>query len=239
LPRIWTAGDRFDLASREQGAGAPPPTIVFTSAMVLSDDEIRAALGRPGSRAGEEPLRLGVSSCLLGEEVRFDGGHKRDRTVTDLLGAIVSWVSVCPEVEVGMGVPRPALRLVRDGDSLRMEEIASGRDHTRRMESFAARRVRALRDLDLCGYVLKSRSPSCGIGGVEVHGEDGSPRRDGRGLYASALLAAYPELPVEEGERLHDARLRENFVERLYAYRRRREGALAKPSTRDAARSRT
>ena len=74
---------------------------------------------------------------------------------------------------------------------------------------------------------------------VEVHGEDGSPRRDGRGLYASALLAAYPELPVEEGERLRDARLRENFVERLYAYRRRREGALAKPSTRDAARSRT
>jgi uncharacterized protein YbbK (DUF523 family) len=205
--------------------------------MVLSGDEIRTWVGRLRSRAGEEPLRLGVSSCLLGQEVRFDGRHKRDRTVTDLLGAFVSWVPVCPEVEVGMGVPRPELRLVRDGDSLRMEEVASGRDHTRSMERFAARRVRALRDLDLCGYVLKSGSPSCGTQRVEVYGEKGAPVRDGRGLYASALLDAYPNLPIEEEERLHDTGLCESFIERLFAYRRQRP--RAKPTTGGPARSAT
>ena len=108
----------------------------------------------------ERPIRLGVSSCLLGTPVRFDGGHKRDPFVTDLLGALVEWVPVCPEVELGMGVPRPALRLVRDGGAVRLLEIASGRDHTRAMERYAARRVRALRGLGLCGYILKKDSPS-------------------------------------------------------------------------------
>ena len=110
----------------------------------------------------EEPILLGVSSCLLGEAVRFDGGHKRDRFVADLLGAFVEWVPVCPELEAGMGVPRPPLRLVRADEELRMVEIRSGRDHTRRMERYGVRRVRALQDLDLCGYVLKkdSRRPA-------------------------------------------------------------------------------
>jgi uncharacterized protein YbgA (DUF1722 family)/uncharacterized protein YbbK (DUF523 family) len=166
------------------------------------------------------PIRLGVSSCLLGREVRFDGGHKRDRFVTDLLGAFVEWAPVCPEVEVGMGTPRPALRLVRGGDALRMLEIESGRDHTRPMERYAARRVRALRKLELCGYVLKKDSPSCGMARVKVYGEKGVPRREGRGLYASALMQAYPFLPVEDEGRLHDPRLRENFIERVFAYRR-------------------
>jgi uncharacterized protein YbgA (DUF1722 family)/uncharacterized protein YbbK (DUF523 family) len=170
--------------------------------------------------SGERPIRLGVSSCLLGREVRFDGGHKRDRFVTDLLGAFVEWVPVCPEVEVGMGTPRPALRLVQDGDEVRMREIKSGRDHTRPMERYAARRVRGLRDLELCGYVLKKDSPSCGMTRVKIYGEKGMPRRDGRGLYASALMQAYPFLPVEDEGRLHDPRLRENFIERVFAFRR-------------------
>ena len=168
----------------------------------------------------ERPIRLGVSSCLLGSEVRFDGGHKRDRFVTDLLGAFVEWVPVCPEVEVGMGTPRPALRLVREGDEVRMREIKSGRDHTRSMERYAARRVRGLRDLELCGYVLKKDSPSCGMTRVKIYGEKGMPSRDGRGLYASALMQAYPFLPVEDEGRLHDPRLRENFIERVFAFRR-------------------
>ena len=113
-------------------------------------------------------IRLGVSSCLLGDEVRYDGGHKRNRFVTDLLAQFVEWVPVCPEVEVGMSTPRPALRLVREGDEVRMLEIASGRDHTREMKRFAARRVRALRGLELCGYVLKKDSPSCGMTRVKV-----------------------------------------------------------------------
>jgi uncharacterized protein YbgA (DUF1722 family)/uncharacterized protein YbbK (DUF523 family) len=173
-----------------------------------------------GASSDEPPIRLGVSSCLLGQEVRFDGGHKRDRFVTDLLGRFVEWVPVCPELEAGMGVPRPALRLVREGDAVRMVEIRSGRDHTERMERFAARRVRALRALDLGGYVLKRDSPSCGMERVKIYGGRGMPKRDGRGLFAAALLEAFPRLPVEEEGRLNDPRLRENFIERLFAYRR-------------------
>ncbi len=168
----------------------------------------------------ERPIRLGVSSCLLGNEVRFDGGHKRDRFVTDLLGRFVEWVPVCPEVEVGMGTPRPALRLVGEGDSVRMVEIKSGRDHTRAMERYSARRVRALRGLELCGYILKKDSPSCGMTRVKVYGEKRMPTRQGRGLYASALMEAYPNLPVEDEGRLNDPKLRENFIERVFAYQR-------------------
>jgi uncharacterized protein YbgA (DUF1722 family)/uncharacterized protein YbbK (DUF523 family) len=171
---------------------------------------------------GARPLRVGVSSCLLGSEVRFDGGHKRDRFLTDLLGEFVEWVPVCPEVEVGMGIPRPALRLVREGDDVRMLEIASGRDHTQRMKAFASRRVGALRRLELSGYVLKKDSPSCGMTRVKVYG-GGMAKRDGRGLYAAALMAAYPNLPVEDEGRLNDATLRENFIERVFAYRRLRQ----------------
>jgi len=170
----------------------------------------------------ERPLRVGVSSCLLGNEVRFDGGHKRDRFVTDLLGSFVEWVPVCPEVEVGMGTPRPALRLVEDGDGVRMVEIKSGRDHTRPMKRYATRRVRALLGLDLCGYILKKDSPSCGMARVKIYGAKGMPRRDGTGLYASALMEAYPNLPVEDEGRLNDPKLRENFIERVFAYRRLR-----------------
>jgi uncharacterized protein YbgA (DUF1722 family)/uncharacterized protein YbbK (DUF523 family) len=168
------------------------------------------------------PIRLGVSSCLLGEKVRFDGGHKRDRFVSDVLGAFVEWVPVCPEIEVGMGIPRPALHLVRRGDVVRMLEIASGRDHTRSMRRFAARRVRELRSLELCGYVLKKDSPSCGMTRVKIYAEKGAAKREDAGLYASALMQAFPNLPVEEDGRLHDPRLRENFIERVFAYRRLR-----------------
>ena len=168
----------------------------------------------------ERPIRLGVSSCLLGNEVRFDGGHKRDRFVTDLLGRFVEWVPVCPEVEVGMGTPRPALRLVGEDGSVRMVEIKSGRDHTRAMERYSARRVRALRGLELCGYILKKDSPSCGMTRVKVYGEKGMPKREGRGLYASALMEAYPNLPFEDEGRLNDPKLRENFIERVFAYQR-------------------
>ena len=168
----------------------------------------------------ERPIRLGVSSCLLGNEVRFDGGHKRDRFVTDLLGRFVEWVPVCPEVEVGMDTPRPALRLVGDEDSVRMVEIKSGLDHTKAMKRYSAQRVRALRGLDLCGYILKKDSPSCGMTRVKVYGNKGMATRQGRGLYASVLMEAYPNLPCEDEGRLNDPKLRENFIERVFAYQR-------------------
>lgn len=172
---------------------------------------------------GDRPIRIGVSSCLLGQRVRFDGGHKKDDFLVDQLGRFVEWVPVCPEVESGMGTPRPTLRLVRDGDGVRMLETRSGRDHSAAMRRFARRRVRALARLDLCGYVLKRASPSCGMERVPVYREAGMPVRDGRGLFAEALIRALPQLPVEEERRLRDARLRENFVERVFAYRRLRD----------------
>ena len=168
-------------------------------------------------------IRVGVSSCLLGQKVRFDGGHKRDRFVTDVFGPHVEWVPVCPELEAGLGVPRPSMRLVREGRELRLLEPDSGTDHTRALERFSTKRVRELLGEDLCGYVLKKDSPSCGMERVRVYSAEGMPERVGRGLFAEALLAAHPELPVEEEGRLNDPLLRENFIERVFAYRRLRD----------------
>ena len=164
--------------------------------------------------------RLGISACLLGDEVRFDGGHKRDAFLMDVLGPHVEWVRVCPEVEVGMGTPRETLRLVRQGDRLRMITTRTAVDYTDAMEKWAHSRVEALSFEDLSGYVLKKDSPSCGMVRVKVYGGSGMPTRDGRGLFAHALLRRFPNLPVEEEGRLSDPRLRENFIERVFAYRR-------------------
>jgi uncharacterized protein YbgA (DUF1722 family)/uncharacterized protein YbbK (DUF523 family) len=165
---------------------------------------------------------VGVSSCLLGQEVRFDGGHKRDRYLTDVLAPYFEWVPVCPEVEVGMSTPRPAVRLVRREDEARMLEPASGKDWTHAMQSWARKRLRGLAAHDLCGYVLKSNSPSCGMERVRLYGSTGMPERSGTGIFAAELLRRFATLPVEEEGRLHDARLRESFIERVFAYRRLR-----------------
>jgi uncharacterized protein YbgA (DUF1722 family)/uncharacterized protein YbbK (DUF523 family) len=172
---------------------------------------------------GHEPIRIGVSACLLGHEVRFDGGHKRDRFLTDILARFVEWVPVCPEVELGMGVPRESVRLEQEARGLHLVAPKSGRDWTLPMRRFAARRVRALAALNLSGYVLKKDSPSCGMERVRVYAPEersATPRREGRGFFAHALIAANPILPVEEEGRLWDPRLRENFVGRVFAYRR-------------------
>ena len=166
-------------------------------------------------------IRLGVSACLLGERVRYDGGHKRDAFLTDVLGPHVEWVPVCPELESGLGVPRPAMRLVREGDDVRLVEVASGRDHTQTLRRYTAERVRALRALALCGYVLKGDSPSCGLARVAVYGEAGRPPGSGSGLFAQGLLAAFPDLPVAEEAELRDRAFREHFLERAHAYAHR------------------
>ena len=168
-----------------------------------------------------KPLRIGISSCLLGDEVRFDGGHKRDAFLTDTLGAFVEWVRVCPEVEVGMGVPREPVRLVNVAGDTRMITTRTAVDHTDAMRAFARRRTRELAALNLRGYILKKDSPSCGMERVKVYGGDGgAPVRAGVGIYAAVLQDQFPTLPIEEEGRLQDARLRENFVERVFAYDR-------------------
>ena len=183
----------------------------------------RPGLSRPGLwtewHAEETPLRLGVSSCLLGQEVRYDGGHARDRFVTDVLATWLEFVPVCPEAEMGLGVPRPTIRLERHGEAVRLVEPRSGEDLTERMEAFAARRVAALREEDLDGYVLKKNSPSCGLERLKIH-TNGQSEKNGRGLFAKALVEGWPGLPVEEEGRLNDPHLRENFIERVFARNR-------------------
>ena len=168
------------------------------------------------------PVRIGISSCLLGERVRFDGGHKRDTFLTDTFGRFVEWVPVCPEVACGLGTPREAMRLVRGPEGPRLMTVKTGIDLTSRMRRFAQSRVAALEDMYLSGFVLKKDSPSCGLERVKVYEAGGAPTRSGRGLFAAALVAAFPHLPVEEEGRLSDPRLRDNFVERVFAYWRLR-----------------
>ncbi len=173
-----------------------------------------------GPASGE--IRLGVSSCLLGNHVRHDGGHKRDDFVAGLLSRFATFVPVCPEVEVGMGTPRPSIRLVRIGGEVRLVEPRAGADHTRTMRAWAGRRLAELEREELSGFILKKDSPSCGMERVKVWPErPGHPAaRDGVGLFAEALRARWPLLPVEEEGRLRDPALREAFVERVFAHRR-------------------
>jgi uncharacterized protein YbgA (DUF1722 family)/uncharacterized protein YbbK (DUF523 family) len=168
------------------------------------------------------PIRIGVSACLLGEPVRFDGGHKRDVFLTETFGRFVEWVPVCPEVECGFGTPREAMRLVRIEQGLRLLTVKTGMDLTEQMERFSRSHASALVRDDLSGYVLKKDSPSCGLERVKIYERQGSPVRGGRGLFARALVEAFPHLPVEEEGRLADPRLRDNFVERVFGYWRLR-----------------
>lgn len=170
--------------------------------------------------AGSPPVLLGVSACLLGNEVRHDGGHKRDRYVTDILARYFRFVPVCPEMDIGLGVPRETLRLVRNRESIRMVAPASGSDHTRTMRAYASAKTRELESLGIRGYVLKKGSPSCGMTRVRTYTDRGNPAPSDRGLFAAGLMDALPLLPVEEEGRLCDPRLRENFIVRVFAYDR-------------------
>ncbi|HSU81310.1 MAG TPA: DUF523 and DUF1722 domain-containing protein [Thermoanaerobaculia bacterium] len=169
-------------------------------------------------------LRVGISACLLGQEVRYNGGHKRDAFLTDTFGRYVEWVAVCPEVEVGMGTPRPPIRLESRGEEVRLVMPSTSEDYTDAMRSWAERRVAALAAMDLDGYVLKRDSPSCGMERVKVYPGAGAPSKDGRGMFAEVLIARLPDLPVEEEGRLNDPLLRENFIARVFVHHRWREG---------------
>ena len=164
--------------------------------------------------------RVGISRCLLGDEVRYDGTHRRDATVIALLDAHVEWVPVCPEVEVGMGTPREPIYLVTSPDGVpslgslvRLVGVDSGRDWTLPMHAWARGRARELAALDLSGYVFKARSPSCGIGDAMIR--DAGGERRGRGLFAQALIDALPDLPVADEASLSDAAARARFLERV------------------------
>lgn len=175
----------------------------------------------PGERLSwkdDATIRVGISTCLLGQAVRWDGGHKRDQFLTNVLSRYVEWVPVCPEFEVGMGIPREPVRLVKRGREIHMLGVKSGRDWTTVMRSWVAGRVRELTKLELSGFVLKKDSPSCGMERVKVYDKTGGSRKEGSGLFAEALMRHQTILPVEEEGRLNDPMLRESFIERIFAY---------------------
>ena len=176
--------------------------------------------GAAAEAEGPSLIRVGISACLLGRKVRYDGGHKHARYITDLLGDHFRFVPVCPELEVGMGVPRDTLHLHGDPEAPRMVVTKTGEDWTERMNSWSTGKVREMDKLDLCGFLLKKDSPSCGMERVKVTSDKGMPVKQGQGLFAAELMRACPHLPVEEEGRLNDAVLRENFIERVFAYRR-------------------
>jgi uncharacterized protein YbgA (DUF1722 family)/uncharacterized protein YbbK (DUF523 family) len=175
-------------------------------------------------------IRLGISTCLLGENVRFDGGHKLDHFLTDTLGQYVEYVPVCPELECGFGVPRESFRLVGDPDNPRLVTTRTHVDHTERMVQWARKRVPELEKEDLCGYIFKSGSPSSGMERVKVYDQNGVPGKVGVGIFARIFMETFPLLPAEEEGRLHDPRLRENFIERIFALKRWRETLSLKRS---------
>jgi uncharacterized protein YbgA (DUF1722 family)/uncharacterized protein YbbK (DUF523 family) len=174
--------------------------------------------------------RIGVSSCLLGATVRWDGGHKRDRFLTDVLATWVEWVDVCPEVGIGLGTPRETVHLLGRAEAPRLVGTKTGADHSDAMERFSRAKVDELAALDLAGYVLKSDSPSCGMERVRVYDQKGMAQRRGVGAFARVLLERFPLLPIEEEGRLNDSVLRESFLDRVFAYQRLlelRRGTLA------------
>jgi uncharacterized protein YbgA (DUF1722 family)/uncharacterized protein YbbK (DUF523 family) len=177
-----------------------------------------------------EKITLGVSACLLGENVRYDGGHSHDRFLTDTLGQYIEYVPVCPEVECGLPVPREAMHLEGSPDSPRLMTIETRRDITDRLRKWAGRRVIELEKNDLCGFIFKSKSPSSGMERVKVYDENGVPARKGTGLFARIFMEHFPLLPVEDEGRLSDPALRDNFVERIFVFKRWRDLLTGKRS---------
>ena len=163
---------------------------------------------------------VGISSCLLGEKVRYDGGGKLDRYLRDILGEHVDFKLVCPEVESGMGIPRDAMRLVRVDGEDRLVTRKTGVDQTARMRTWMQKRLKALAAEPLCGYIFKAKSPSCGMFRVKVYNPGGTPATQSRGIYAAEFASRFPSLPVEEEGRLNDSVIRENFIERVFVLHR-------------------
>ncbi len=181
--------------------------------------------------AAHDKITLGISSCLLGNNVRYDGGHAWDRFLTDTLGQFVEYIPVCPEVECGFSTPRESLRLVGSPDAPRLVTVRSGQDHTGRMLTWARKKVAELEKENLCGFIFKSKSPSSGMERVKVYDEHGVPAKKGVGLFARAFMEHFPLLPAEDEGRLHDPALRENFIERIFAFQRWRDVLQQKKST--------
>jgi len=176
-----------------------------------------------GRNVDKQRPTCGVSACLLGKEVRFDGGHKKNNFILTELNEHIDFQSLCPELEAGFGLPRPAMQLRKRDEDIRLVFSKDPKqDVTDKMRDYSKNKVKELSELD--GFIFKNNSPSCGVFRVPVviH-EEGFRDKSGIGLFAEALTNKYPLMPVEEEGRLNDAGLSENFFERVYAYKRWKE----------------
>lgn len=167
-----------------------------------------------------EKIKIGVSTCLLGKKVRYDGNHSHDRYITQTLGLFTQWVQVCPEVECGMPTPREAVRLVGDPACPRLVTQKTNQDMTKMMKDWIPGKLKALEKENLCGFIFRSKSPSSGLYRIRVYGDDGKVRKTGTGMFARAFTRHFPRIPVEEAGRLHDPKLREHFIERIFSFQR-------------------
>ena len=180
-----------------------------------------------------DKIKIGISACLLGERVRYDGGHRLDRYITETLGQYFEWVPVCPEVEYGLPVPREAMHLTGNAESPRLVTIRTGIDHTEGMMKWTEKKLGELGRAELCGFISKSRSPSSGIGGVTIYTASGIPGGRGAGIFGGAFIQHFPLVPVIDDGRLHDPALRENFVERVFLFRKWKKFLKTSPRVKD------
>jgi uncharacterized protein YbgA (DUF1722 family)/uncharacterized protein YbbK (DUF523 family) len=178
-------------------------------------------------------VKIGISAFLLGEKVRYDGGHRLDRYITDTLGNYFEWVPVCPEVEYGLPVPRESMHLVGDPASPHIVTVKTGVDHTEGIKKWAADKLRQLDKEDLCGFIFKSKSPSSGISGIKVYTPSGMPSNRGTGIFGGAFMRYFPLIPIIDDGRLHNPNLRENFIEQVFVYNLWKDFLKNGPELRD------
>ncbi|GJQ59413.1 MAG: DUF1722 domain-containing protein [Candidatus Scalindua sp. AMX11] len=170
-----------------------------------------------------EKIKIGISSCLLGDKVRYDGNHRLDRFVTDTLGQYFEFIPVCPEIEFGLSIPREPMHLFGSPESPLLVTVKTGIDYTERMLKWGERKLYELEKENLCGFIFKCGSPSSGIRGVKVYMSSGTVTKTGKGLFGGAFIKYFPLIPVEDDGRLHNPRFRENFIERIFVLKRWQE----------------
>ncbi len=183
-------------------------------------------------------MTLAISACLLGEKIRFDGGHKRDRFITDELSLFADFVPFCPE-HLAFGTPRPSVRLVSVEHQIRVHSNKTGEDLTEALEQTSHDELSQLESKNLCGIIFKSKSPSCGMKSAKIYLENGFNDGKEDGVFARMCRERYPLLPMEEEGRLEDAWLRENFVMQIFAYSAYETFKESSPSIKDLVRFHT
>jgi len=166
------------------------------------------------------PITIGVSKCLIGEKVRYDGNHARNSFVADTLNKWVEFTPVCPEADLGMGIPRPTIRLEKQKNDIKLICPSTNKDYSKQMNNYGLKKVKEFKKNELDGYIFKRSSPSCGINKLKVFRDDGSIERTGIGFFAKNILEQFPNLPIEDEGRLSDPQLRENFIERIFCHNR-------------------